>query len=83
MKNELVRRGERVSGKCPYHSSHYANPKKTLREEKISEYNPFLRKNSEMSGDESSEGCNSGQETRLHFHSKDGCTTTSRGCAGI
>jgi hypothetical protein len=40
MKNELVQRGERVSGKCPYHSSHYADPKNTLREEKLSKYSP-------------------------------------------
>jgi len=62
MKNELVQRGERVSGKCPYHSSHYADPKNTLREEKLSKYSPnfFLRKCSEISSDKSSEACNSG-----------------------
>lgn len=57
--------------------------KKPLREEKISEYDPFLRKCSEMSGDKGSEGCSSGQETRLYFRSKDGCATSSGGCAGI
>lgn len=57
--------------------------KKPLREEKISEYDPFLRKCSEMSGDKGCEGCSGGQDTRLNFHSKDSCATTSGGCAGV
>lgn len=57
--------------------------KKPLRQEKISEYDPFLRKCSEMSGDKGCEGCSNGQDTRLYFHSEDGCATTGGGGAGV
>lgn len=77
----------RVSERCPYHSNHNANlqKKSTTRRENIqvSKDNIFLRECSEMSGDKGNAGCNGGQETRLHFHSKDGGATASGGCAGV
>lgn len=59
--------------------------KTTTRREniRVSEYNQFLRKCSEMSGNKGSEGCNGSQETSLYFHSKHGCAATSGCCAGI